>query len=158
MRRVLQLALGVISVAAVRFPASPFDRNWLNRKSKPREYSRTNVDSPVIFQDPLSRPYYDGVEATWTMDMPERDLSVVSEEYYTRLVHPAFPQHSVRIRKTKHFCEPNAWCVQFFHSRSYVSEPRHVLLGHTPAMLMSERSTFTSTFSSLDRLQTRIPS
>jgi len=41
----------------------------------------------------------------------ERDLIALSEEYYTRLVHPAFPEHSVRIRRTKHFCEPNARCV-----------------------------------------------
>jgi len=155
MRRVLQLALGVISVAAVRFPASPFDRNWLNTwKSKPREYHlRTNVDPPVVFQDPLSRPYYDEVEATWTMGVPQSGLSALSEDHYTRLVHPAFPQHSVRIRRTKHFCEPNARCVNV--SVHGPMRPQRVLLGHTPAMLMLERSTFTSTSSNLDHLQTQ---
>lgn len=154
MRRVLQLALGAISVAAVRFPASPFDRNWLNWKAKPREYySRTNVDSPAVFQDPLSRPYYGEVEATWIMDAPKSGLSALSEEYYTRLVHPAFPQYSVRIRRTKHFCEPNARCV--IVSIHGPIGPQRVLLGRTLAMLTLERSTFTSTFSSLDRLQTQ---
>jgi hypothetical protein len=111
MRRVLQLGLSVALVAAVRFPASPFDGDWLNRKSKPRErhYRTANVGSPVVFQDPISRSYYDDeVGATWTVGVVERDLIVLPEEYYTRLVHPTFPQHSVRIRKTKHFCEPNA--------------------------------------------------
>ena len=114
MRRLLQLALGVISVAAVRFPPSPFDQNWLNWKSKPKAYpSRTSIDSRLVFQDPLSRPYYyDEVEAVWTMDAPPNDLDALSEKYYTRLIHPAFPQHSVRIRRTKHFCEPNARYVQ----------------------------------------------
>lgn len=119
MRRVLQLGLGVVLVAAVRFPASPFDRDWLNRKSKPRErHYGTNVGSPVVFQDPISQPYYydDEVGATWTVGAAERDLIALSEEYYTRLVHPAFPQHSVRIRRTKHFCEPNARCVECLHS------------------------------------------
>jgi hypothetical protein len=113
MRRVLQLALVVISVAAVRFPASPFDRDWLNRKSKPREHYSTSVGSPVVFQDAISRPYYDDeVRATWTVGVAERDLSALPEAYYTRLVHPAFPWHSIRIRRTKHFCEPNARFVE----------------------------------------------
>ena len=118
MRRVLQLAISVTLVAAVRFPASPFDRDWFNQKSKPREaqqhYYRTNVGSPVVFQDPISRPHYydDEVGATWTVGEAERDLSALSEEYFTRLVHFAFPQHSVRVRRTKNFCEPNARCVE----------------------------------------------
>ena len=118
MRRVLQFALSVTLVAAVRSPASPFDRDWLNQKSKPREaqqhYYRTNVGSPVVFQDPISRPYYydDKVGTTWIVGEAERDLSALSEDYYTRLVHPAFPWHSVRIRSTKNFCEPNARCVE----------------------------------------------
>ncbi len=116
MRRVLQLTLSVVLVAAVRFPASPFDKDWLNRKSKPREaqHCRTNVGSPVVFQDPISRPYdYDDeVATTWIVGVAERDLSALSEEYYTRLVHPAFPHHSVRIRRTKNFCERNARYVE----------------------------------------------
>ena len=116
MRRALQLALSVSLVAAVRFPASPFDKDWLNRKSIPREelHYRTNVGSPVVFQDPISRPYNydDEVATTWVVGEAERDLTYLSEEYYTRLVHPAFPHHSVRIRKTKNFCERNARCVE----------------------------------------------
>ena len=121
MRRVLQLALGVMSVAAVRFPASPFDRDCLNWKSKPREHYRTNVGPPVVFQDPISRPYYDEVGATWTVGVAEHDLRALSEEYYTPVVHPAFPQHSVRIRRTKHFCEPNTRCVTCLYSRCDVT-------------------------------------
>ncbi|KAJ3571869.1 hypothetical protein NP233_g3480 [Leucocoprinus birnbaumii] len=37
---------------------------------------------------------------------PLEDLSLVSSHTYTTLSHPAFPRHSVRIKKTHEFCDP----------------------------------------------------
>ncbi|KZV85984.1 serine carboxypeptidase [Exidia glandulosa HHB12029] len=44
-----------------------------------------------------------------TFDAPEQELHALSSESFTTLRHPAFPRHSVRIKKLeKTFCEGNA--------------------------------------------------
>lgn len=36
---------------------------------------------------------------------PVEDPSALSERAYTTLVHPAFPRHSVRVKKSTEFCD-----------------------------------------------------
>jgi hypothetical protein len=38
-------------------------------------------------------------------DVPE--LSALSMEHFTRVGHPLFPHHSIRIKQTKGWCDPN---------------------------------------------------
>jgi hypothetical protein len=41
------------------------------------------------------------------MFTPVEDLHALSQNTYTTLAHPAFPKHSVRIKKSSHFCDGN---------------------------------------------------
>jgi hypothetical protein len=41
------------------------------------------------------------------------ELSALSDEYFTRVDHPMFPHHSVRIKRSKRWCDTSVEYVSF---------------------------------------------
>lgn len=78
------VALAVVGVAAANFPG---------------------------YQVPLTAPKehvpYDFKLASYDAGMfsPVEELGTLSHDMYTTLAHPAFPKHSVRIKKSTQFCD-----------------------------------------------------
>jgi hypothetical protein len=62
---------------------------------------------PLSAQRPEDVVPYDIKLSSYDIGMftPVEDLNSLNEDVYTTLAHPAFPKHSVRIKKSSHFCD-----------------------------------------------------
>ena len=81
------LIIYVVAVAALQQPLSIFGGG-----RRPEVKGKIDVGRPLEF-DPFDASLFTPVET----------LSVLSTEQFTTLAHPAFPKHSVRIKKSD-------WC------------------------------------------------
>ncbi|KAH9896619.1 serine carboxypeptidase [Cubamyces lactineus] len=82
---------------------------------------------PLVYSVPQERLQTDFLQSTFSsydegLFTPMGDLSALSSSQYTRLSHPAFPRHSVRVKKTQ-ICEGEAKAYTGYID---VTEARHL--------------------------------
>jgi carboxypeptidase C (cathepsin A) len=59
--------------------------------------------NPLVLQQPVPQP------VEWDplpMQPPQIDLSSLSSTEFSTLTHPLYPEHQIRIKETKGFCDP----------------------------------------------------
>lgn len=83
------------------------------RYGNPQPISRARPDSYLSHQVPIN-PIVDDVPVVdMDFDAPKVNLGALSGDYYTRLSHPLYPRHHLRIKKTKGFCDPSVEYVSY---------------------------------------------
>lgn len=70
-------------------------------------------DFESLYSSPASRDDLFVWEPESEEDIPE--LSALSDEHFTRVGHPLFPEHSVRIKKAKRWCDPSVEYVSLVY-------------------------------------------
>jgi hypothetical protein len=74
-------------------------------------------------------------------------FDTLREDVYSTLAHPAYPRHSVRIKKS-HICDGCVKCVVFPRDRARHAAKHASSAAHTPAISTSRPATSSSTSSS----------
>jgi len=62
--------------------------------------------NPLLAQEQLLAPFQKSVEWDPLPEFPQIDLHSLSASEFSTFTHPSYPNHHVRIKETKGFCDP----------------------------------------------------